>query len=114
LNRFGTAWWPDGCPWNQFSSEGPSIVGTDGLFYGYFTTNRFQADRTLAPGIINILNFYLNSGNLAATRAFTCGNWCGALEVLEPIGQGQRPLRGSPASRSRPFCRIRSLHGTPS
>jgi hypothetical protein len=78
-----------------------SLVQMD-LFYGYFTTNRFQADRTLAPGIINILNFYLNSGNLAATRAFTCGNWCGALEVLEPIGQGQRPLRGSPASRSRP------------
>lgn len=75
-NQFGTygSQFNSYSPWNQFSTSGPSIIGTDGQFYGYFTTNRFQFNRTQAPAFVSILNYYLNTGNLAATRAFTCGS----------------------------------------
>ena len=60
--------------WNQFSSNGPAIIGSDNLFYGYFTVNNFRSSRTTIQSYVNILNFYSSTNNLASTRAYTCGN----------------------------------------
>ncbi len=74
-NAFGTygSQFSSYSPWNQFSSQGPAIYGGDGLFYGYFTTNRFRANRTLLAGPVNVLDFFISSSNLSATRTFACG-----------------------------------------
>ena len=61
-------------PWNQFSSGGPKIIGSDNLFYGYFTTNQFQFSRTTIPAFLNVLNHFSRTADLSATRIFTCGN----------------------------------------
>lgn len=61
-------------PWNSFSSYGPLIVGSNGLYYGYFTTNAFKANRTTIQAFLNILNFYSTTNNLSATRTYACGN----------------------------------------
>ena len=61
-------------PWNSFSSSGPLIVDSNGLNYGYFTTNAFKANRTTIQSFLNILNFYSSTNNLATTRSYSCGN----------------------------------------
>lgn len=61
-------------PWNSFSLSGPIILGTDGLNYGYFTTNSFKVGRTTIQSLLNVLNFYSSSNNLTTTRAYACGN----------------------------------------
>jgi hypothetical protein len=61
-------------PWNQFSTSGPIIVGSDSLFYGYFTTNGFQFDRTTIPAFVRILDFYSTTLDLESTRSYACGN----------------------------------------
>ncbi len=75
-NQFGTYGSPfsSSSPWNQFSTTGPIIVGSDNLFYGYFTTNAFQLDRTTISMFVNVLNFFSSTRNLAATRTYACGN----------------------------------------
>jgi hypothetical protein len=74
-NQFGTygSQFSTYSPWNSFSFSGPEIIGSDGLFYGYFTTNTFRANRTLIPAYVNVLNYYSSTGDLAATRVFACG-----------------------------------------
>jgi hypothetical protein len=61
-------------PWNSFSLSGPIVLGTDGLNYGYFTTNSFKVGRTTIQGFLNVLNFYSSTNNLTATRSYACGN----------------------------------------
>lgn len=61
-------------PWNSFSNSGPLIVGSNGLNYGYFTTNAFKANRTTAQSFLNVLNFFSSTNNLASTRSYACGN----------------------------------------
>jgi hypothetical protein len=75
-NQFGTygSQFQIYSPWNQFSTSGPRIIGSDGLFYGYFTINSFQFNRTTIQGFVNILNFYSSTHDLAATQTFACGN----------------------------------------
>ena len=75
-NQFGLygSQFATGSPWNQFSTGGPKIVGSDNLFYGYFTTNKFQLNRTTIPSLVNVLNYYLSTGDLSATRTFSCGS----------------------------------------
>jgi len=74
-NQFGTygSEFSNFSPWNSFSLAGPAIIGSDGLFYGYFTTNTFRVDRTLVPAYVNVLNYFSSTGNLSATRTFACG-----------------------------------------
>ena len=60
-------------PWNEFSHSGPKIIGTDGLFYGYFTANVFKSGRTTNPTFVRVLDFYRSSGSVAATKVFACG-----------------------------------------
>jgi len=75
-NQFGTygSSFQSYSPWNSFSSSGPLIVGSNGLYYGYFTTNAFKANRTTTQSFLNILNFYSSTNNLATTRSYACGN----------------------------------------
>jgi hypothetical protein len=75
-NSFGTygSSFQSYSPWNSFSSYGPLIVGSDGLSYGYFTTNAFKANRTSIQAFLNVLNFYSSTNNLSATRTYACGN----------------------------------------
>lgn len=75
-NEFGTYGNPfsSSSPWNQYSTSGPAIIGSDDLFYGYFTTNTFQANRTTISGFVYVLDYYSSTGNLAATRTVACGN----------------------------------------
>ena len=75
-NQFGTygSQFSTYSPWNQFSSSGPAIYGSDNLFYGYFTTNAYQYNRTSILAFVNVLNYYSNTSNLASTRVYTCGN----------------------------------------
>lgn len=75
-NQFGTygSEFSTYSPWNSFSSSGPMIIGSDGLFYGYFTTNAFRVDRTLISEYVSVLNFFSSTGDLSATRTFACGN----------------------------------------
>ena len=75
-NQFGTygSQFSSSSPWNQFSTSGPIIVGSDDLFYGYFTTNGFQVNRTTIPAFVNVLNFFSSTLDLSATRTYACGN----------------------------------------
>jgi hypothetical protein len=75
-NQFGTygSEFSTYSPWNSFSLSGPAIIGSDGLFYGYFTTNAFRVDRTVIPAYVSVLNFFSSTGDLSATRTFACGN----------------------------------------
>jgi hypothetical protein len=75
-NQFGTygSSFQSYSPWNSFSSSGPLIVGSNGLNYGYFTTNAFKANRTTIQSFLNVLNFYSSTNNLATTRSYACGN----------------------------------------
>lgn len=75
-NEFGTygSQFNSYSPWNQFSFGGPAIYGTDLLFYGYFTVNRFRVDRTAVSFAVLTLDFYSSTGSLSRTRAFLCGN----------------------------------------
>ena len=75
-NQFGTygSQFSSSSPWNQFSTSGPVITGSDTLFYGYFTTNAFQFNRTAIPAFVNVLNFFSSTHDLAATRTYACGN----------------------------------------
>lgn len=60
-------------PWNEYSSFGPKIIGTDGLFYGYFTANAFKFERTKEQAFVNVLDFYRASGSVEGTQVFACG-----------------------------------------
>ena len=75
-NSFGTygSSFQSYSPWNSFSSYGPLIVGSNGLSYGYFTTNAFKANRTSIQAFLNVLNYYSTTNNLSATRTYACGN----------------------------------------
>lgn len=74
-NQFGTygSQFSSYSPWNQFSSNGPAIYGSDNLFYGYFTVNQFQLNRTNIQVYRNVLTFYTNTSNLSSTRVYMCG-----------------------------------------
>jgi len=74
-NQFGTygSEFNTYSPWNQFSSSGPAIYGSDNLFYGYFTVNSFQSNRTTIPAYLSTLNFFRSNSNLASTRTYSCG-----------------------------------------
>jgi len=61
-------------PWNSYSSNGPIIIGSDLLVYGYFTANSYRTSRTNIAGYLNVLNYYKSTNNLAATRIYACGN----------------------------------------
>ena len=61
-------------PWNSYSISGPAIIGSDGLFYGYFTTNSFRFNRTLNSDYLNVLNYFSATSDLSATRIFACGS----------------------------------------
>jgi hypothetical protein len=73
-NQFGNygSQFSSSSPWNQFSSTGPVIIGSDNLFYGYFTTNAFQFNRTTIPAFVNVLNYFSSTSSLAATRTYAC------------------------------------------
>jgi hypothetical protein len=75
-NQFGTygSSFQSYSPWNSFSTSGPIIVGSNGISYGYFTTNAFKSNRTTIQYLTNILNYYSSSNNLASTRYYACGN----------------------------------------
>jgi hypothetical protein len=75
-NQFGTygSSFQSYSPWNSFSSFGPLILGSNGLNYGHFTTNAFKANRTTIQSLLNVLNYYSSTNNLATTRSYTCGN----------------------------------------
>lgn len=75
-NQFGTYGSPfqTYSPWNSFSNSGPLIVGSNGLNYGYFTTNAFKFNRTITQSFLNVLNYYSSTNNLASTRSYACGN----------------------------------------
>lgn len=75
-NQFGTygSSFQSYSPWNSFSSFGPIIVDSNGLSYGYFTTNAFRSNRTSIQALLNVLNYYSSTNNLTATRSYTCGN----------------------------------------
>ena len=61
-------------PWNKYSYSGPIIIGSDNLFYGYFTVNTFRFNRTPITSFLNVLNAYSSSGDLVSTRNFACRN----------------------------------------
>ena len=75
-NQFGTYGSPllITSPWNAFSLSGPAIVGTDNVFYGYFTVNTSRFNRTTIQTFVDILDFYSTSNDLSATRSYACGN----------------------------------------
>ena len=74
-NQFGTygSSFQTYSPWNSYSSNGPLIVGSNNLSYGYFTTNSFKSNRTTGQAFLNILNYYSSTNNLASTRTYACG-----------------------------------------
>ena len=75
-NQYGTygSQYSSSSPWNQYSMSGPVIIGPDNLFYGYFTTNKLQSNRTTIPAFVSVLDFFSSTLDLAATRAYACGN----------------------------------------
>jgi hypothetical protein len=75
-NQFGTygSSFQSYSPWNSFSTSGPLLLGSNGVNYGYFTTNAFRSNRTTLQALLNVLNFYSSTNNLATTRTYTCGN----------------------------------------
>jgi PKD domain len=75
-NEFGTygSQFSSTSPWNQFSSSGPVVIGSDTLDYGVFTVNAFQFNRTSLQFLLNVLNFFSTTKDLAATRTYACGN----------------------------------------
>ena len=74
-NQFGTygSSFQTYSPWNSFSNNGPLIVGSNNLSYGYFTTNAFKSNRTTGQAFLNILNYYSSTNNLASTKTYACG-----------------------------------------
>lgn len=60
-------------PWNKFSTSAPIIVDSDGNSYGYFSANRFHADRTRIPWLVRVLDFQAKHDDLEATRDLMCG-----------------------------------------
>ena len=60
-------------PWNKYTNTAPIIVNEEGGSYGYFSVNRFHHDRTQIGSLLTILDFYLESGDLALTRERFCG-----------------------------------------
>ena len=75
-NPFGTygSQFSSSSPWNQYSTSGPIIIGSDNLFYGYFTTNTSQFNRTTIPVFVSVLDFFTSTSDLASTRTYACGN----------------------------------------
>ena len=75
-NQFGTygSSFNSYSPWNSFSLNGPVIIGSDLLVYGYFTTNSFKTSRTSITSYLNVLNYFNSTNNLSATRTYACGN----------------------------------------
>jgi len=43
-------------PWNSYSTSPPIIVDSNGNFYGYFTTNKYQPQRTKITWVLWILD----------------------------------------------------------
>lgn len=39
-------------PWNKYASDPPIVVDGDGNSYGYFTSNRYHANRTQIRGLL--------------------------------------------------------------
>jgi hypothetical protein len=74
-NQFGTygSQFSSFSPWNSFSSSGPAIWGSDGLFYGFFTTNELHFNRTLIPAYVAVLDYFSGTRDHSATRLFACG-----------------------------------------
>ena len=74
-NQFGTygSSFQTYSPWNSYSSNGPLIVGSNNLSYGYFKTNSFKSNRTTGQAFLNILNYYSSTNNLASTSTYACG-----------------------------------------
>jgi len=75
-NNFGTygSVFSSYSPWNAFSSSGPGIFSTDGLtFYGYFTVNTFQSNRTQINVYVSVLSYFISTQDLALTRTYACG-----------------------------------------
>jgi hypothetical protein len=61
-------------PWNSTSSSGPLIVDSNNVNWGFFTTNAFKFNRTTIPALVDTLNRYSSTNNLASTRTYFCGN----------------------------------------
>ena len=45
-------------PWNSYAMHPPVIVDEQGNFYGYFTINKYHAQRTTIPAILDFLDAY--------------------------------------------------------
>ena len=74
-NRFGTygSMFSQYSPWNQFSQHAPIIVDDSGNSFGYFTINALHHDRTRIGWLLEILDYYVETGDLDATRDKMCG-----------------------------------------
>lgn len=73
-NEFGTygSEYNSLSPWNEYSSEAPIIVDSDGRSYGYFSTNDSLHDRTHIGWIVKLLDFEKRTSDLDKTRDFLC------------------------------------------
>ena len=75
-NSFGTygSVFSSYSPWNAFSLSGPGIFSSDGLtFYGYFTVNTFQPNRTQINVYVSVLNYFISTQDITLTRTYACG-----------------------------------------
>lgn len=48
----------DYSPWNSYASYPPVIVDSYGNFYGYFTANKYNSERTTIPALVELLDNY--------------------------------------------------------
>jgi hypothetical protein len=58
--------------WNVYASSPPKIIGSDGLFYGYFSANRFISQRTAIPAFLDVLNYFNSTESVSATQTYGC------------------------------------------
>jgi len=57
-NQYGTygSRYSQYSPWNTYALNPPVVVDENGNFYGYFTVNKYHAQRTTIPSLLKILN----------------------------------------------------------
>jgi hypothetical protein len=73
FGHFGSRFSSDS-PWNEFASSPPVIVDKQGNFYGYFSSNSVQVQRTRIPWAVTLLDAAAKVDNLAQLRDAFCRN----------------------------------------
>lgn len=60
-------------PWNKYATDPPVVVDDDGNFYGYLTSNRYEAKRTEIEALVALTDAFDEVDDLDELADSYCG-----------------------------------------